>query len=146
MSYIPYTAGKDYFEEPNTGGDLVLLFNFSSGALEVTCIQETDIVPLGLMPPSSRLGVTYGKTLDLVKVYASANSFTADTTLLFTNLNSTFISALQSGVFNNVKNFAPAANVTLTSSAYAGKILRVDYLPESTGKFGGAIITLLLYI
>ena len=88
MSYIPYTASKDYFEEPNTGGDLVLLFDTSSGALEVTCIQETDIVPLGLMPPSSKLGVTYGKSLDLVKVYASANSFTADTTLLFTNLMS----------------------------------------------------------
>ncbi len=146
MGYIPYTASKDYFEEPNTGGDLVLLFDFSSGALEVTCIQETDIVPLGLMPPSSKLGVTYGKTLDLVKVYASASPFTADTTLLFTNLNSTFIEAMQSGVFSNTKKFAATAGVTLTANAYAGKILRVDYIPESTGRAGGAVITLLLYI
>ena len=146
MSYVPYTGTKDYFEEPQSGNDLILLFDFSSGSLEVTCIEETDLGRLGLLSPSSKLGTTYGKSLDLVKVYASANSFTADTTLLFTNLNSTFISALQSGVFNNVKNFAAAANVNLTSSAYAGKILRVDYLPESTGKFGGAIITLLLYI
>lgn len=146
MGYVPYTATKDYFDEPLTSGDLVLLFDYNSGSLEVTCIQETDILPLGLMTPSSKLGVTYGKTLDLIKVYASASPFTADTTLLFTNLNSTFISAMQEGVFSNTKKFAATAGVTLTANAYAGKILRVDYIPESTGRAGGAVITLLLYI
>jgi hypothetical protein len=146
MGYVPYTGTKDYFEEPQSGNDLILLFDFSSGSLEVTCIEETDLGRLGLLSPSSKLGTTYGKTLDLVKVYASASPFTADTTLLFTNLNSTFIEAMQSGVFSNTKKFAATAGVTLTANAYAGKILRVDYIPESTGRAGGAVITLLLYI
>lgn len=145
-NYVPYTGGKDYFEEPNGNNDLVLYFNYSTGSLQITCILETDIPKLGLAPPSSRIGTTYGRTLDLVKVYASASPFTADTTLLFTNLNSTFIEAMQSGVFSNTKKFAATAGVTLTANAYAGKILRVDYIPESTGRAGGAVITLLLYI
>jgi len=144
-NYVPYTGVKDYFEEPNSNNDLVLYFDYSSGGLEITCILETDIPKLGLIPPSSRIGTTYGRTLDLVKVYAGASSFTADTTLLFTNLNSTFVEAMQSGVFNNAKKFAATAGVTLNGN-YAGKILRVDYIPETTGKLGGAVITLLLYI
>jgi hypothetical protein len=147
MSYIPYTASKDYFEEPGTGGDLVLLFDMSSGELQVTCIQETDILQLGLIPPSSKIGVTYGKTLDLIKVFASATPFfTSDTTLLFNDLNSTFLSQLQGGAFSNLKSLATLAGVTLTQDIYAGKILRVDYFPESSGRSASAVITLLLYI
>lgn len=146
MGYVPYTATKDYFDEPLTNGDLVLLFDYSSGSLEITCIQETDLLTLNLIPPSSKIGVQYGKTLDIVKVYAGAGPFTADTTLLFTNLNSTFVDQMQSGVINNVKKFAATAGVTLEANAYAGKILRVDYLQESTGKLGAAIVTLLLYV
>lgn len=147
MGYVPYTATKDYFEEPLTGGDLVLLFDLTSGEMQVTCIQETDILQLGLMPPSSRIGVTYGKTLDLIKVFASAAPFfTSDTSLLFGNLNSTFFSQMQAGIFSNLKSLAATAGVTLGQEIYAGKILRVDYFPESSGRAASAVITLLLYI
>lgn len=147
MGYVPYTGTKDYFDEPQSGHDLILLFNYASGSLELTCIDEAELGRLGLVAPSSKLGTTYGKTLDLIKVFASATPFfTSDTTLLFGNLNSTFLSQMQGGVFTNVKSFAAAAGVTLGQDIYAGKILRVDYFPESSGRAASAVITLLLYI
>lgn len=146
MNYIPYTGSKDYFEQPLTNGDLVLLFDYSSGAAEVTCIQETDIGRLNLVPPSSRIGVTYGTTLDLVKIYASGSSFTGDTTLLFTNPNSTFVSQITDGVSNSIKVRIGQAQLAITVDSFAGKVLGVEYIPDGTGKFGCAIVTLLLYI
>jgi hypothetical protein len=147
MGYIPYTATKDYFEEPNTGGDLVLLLDSRSGGLEVSCIEEAELLTRNLIPPSSRIGVTYGKFMDLVKLYVSASSSTGDTISLFSDQNSPFFNVIQNQVLNRIKNLTAAAGLSgAATGIYAGKVLRIDYLPESTGKFGGAIITLMLYI
>jgi hypothetical protein len=145
--YVPYTATKDYFEEPNTGGDLVLLLDTSNGALEVSCIEETQLLTLRLIPPSSRIGVQYGKFMDLVKIYVSASQSTGDTISLFSDENSPFFNVMQNQIFTRIKNLTAAAGLpSAATGIVAGKVLRIDYLPESTGKFGGAVITLMFYI
>lgn len=147
MSYVPYTGIKDYFEEPNSQNDLVLLLDSSSGALEISCIEETSLRTLGFVPPSSRIGVTYGKFMDLVKIYVSASASTGDTISLFSDQNSPFFNVMQNQIFTRIKTLTAAAGLSSAATGIvAGKVLRIDYLPESTGKFGGAIITLLLYI
>jgi hypothetical protein len=146
MGYIPYTATKDYFEEPNTGGDLILVFDSTSGSLEISCIEETTLPTLGMAPPSSKIGVTYGKFLDVVKIYVSASSATGDTISLFSDRNSPFFNIMEAQVLNRFKNLIAAAQSASSSNFIAGKILRVDYLPESTGKFAGAIVTVLFYM
>lgn len=147
MGYVPYTATKDYFEEPNTGGDLVLYIDSSSGEVEITCIEETALPTLGLVPPSSRIGVTYGKFLDVVKIYVSASAYTGDTISLFSDKNSPLYNTLTSSIFPRLKIIVAATGLGgINTDQIAGKVLRVDYLPESTGKFAGAIITLLLYM
>ena len=147
MGYVPYTATKDYFEEPNSGNDLVLLIDSSSGALEISCIEETSLRTLGFVPPSSRIGVTYGKFMDLVKIYVTASQSTADTISLFSDQNSPFFNLVQNQILNRVKVLAARGGKSdAFTGIVAGKVLRIDYLTESTGKFGGAIITLMLYI
>lgn len=146
MGYIPYTASKDYFEEPNTGGDLVLEFTVDSGAILVTAMAETDLVILGLVPPSSRIGVAYGKVFDIVKISVSPGRYTGNTIQLFTNPNSGFSSILADAVYLSMqKAFSSASLSGLLPSVFAGKVLRVDYIPMSDGT-SAAIITLLLYV
>ena len=153
MGYVPYTATKDYFEEPNTGGDLILVFDSTSGNLSISCIEETALPTLGLSPPSSRMGVKYGKFLDVVKIYANASQYTGDTSTLFSDKNSPFFNMIRDQVivrFENLLSVAKSEGITVVGSGnaefIAGKILRVDYLPESSGKFVGAIVTVLFYM
>ena len=147
MGYVPYTATKDYFEEPNTGGDLVLLLDSRSGGLEVSCIEETELLTRNLIPPSSRIGVEYGKFMDLVKLYVGASPSTGDTISLFSDQNSPFFNAMQNQIFNRIKNLTAAGGKSdAFTGIVAGKVLRIDYLNDSTGKLGGAVVTLMLYI
>jgi hypothetical protein len=146
MGYVPYTASKDYFEEPNTGGDLILVFDSTSGSLAISCIEETALATLGMAPPSSKIGVTYGKFLDVVKIYVNASQYTGDTSSLFSDRNSPFFNMMETQVLNRFKSLIGAAQAGGSSDFIAGKILRVDYLPESTGKFAGAIVTVLFYM
>jgi hypothetical protein len=146
MGYVPYTATKDYFEEPNTGGDLVLLIDGSAG-LEISCIEEAELLTLELIPPSSRIGVKYGKFMDLVKLYVGASPSTGDTISLFSDQNSPFFNAMQNQIFNRIKNLTAAGGKSdAFTGIVAGKVLRIDYLNDSTGKLGGAVVTLMLYI
>ena len=145
MGYIPYTGTKDYFEEPNTGGDLVLYIDASDGNLQISCIEETELLTLGLIPPSSKIGVQYGKFMDLVKLYVGASPATADTISLFSDQNSPFFNLVQNQLLNRVKTLASGVSGAFTG-VIAGKVLRIDYLNDSTGKLGGAVVTLLIYM
>lgn len=144
-NYVPYTGNKDYFEEPQSGNDLVLLFDTSTGSLQVTCILESDIAKQGLVPPSSRLGVTYGKSLDLIKVYATPSRLTPDTVTFFTSGSSGFLTAISDSVLSSAKKLAATAGVTLGTKT-AGKILRADFIPDNSAGVTGAVITFLFYI
>jgi hypothetical protein len=148
MSYVPYTGTKDYFEEPNSGNDLVLQFDIVDGAISVSAMEETDIVKLGLVPPSSRIGTKYGKTLDVVKVFVPAGRSTGDTIQLFTNPNSGFASIFTAGIYPFMgKAFSTAGLTSLLPTVFAGKVLRVDYIPMSDGSgTAAAIVTFLLYV
>jgi hypothetical protein len=148
MSYVPYTGTKDYFEEPNSGNDLVLQFNNDAGTISVSAMEETDLVKLKLVPPSSRIGTKYGKTLDIVKVFVPAGRSTGDTVQLFTNPNSGFATIFTVGIYPFMgKAFSTAGLSSLLPATFAGKILRVDYIPMSDGSgTAAAIVTFLLYV
>lgn len=149
MGYVPYTGTKDYFEEPNTGNDLVLRFTNNGTSFGITAIEESDLGRLGLVPPSSKIGAPYGKVLDIVKLHIPAGRASGDTIQLFTNPNSGFADAFYTGIYPFIgKAFANAGQSSkFPAAGFAGKVLRVDYIPLSDGSAAAsAIITLLLYV
>lgn len=153
MGYVPYTGGKDYFEEPNSGNDLILQFSEDdNGDYVVTAIEETDIPTLGLAPPSSVFGVAEGKVYDLIKVHVPGSSFTLDTTQLFTSVNSKFPSLIYDTVRSSlIKAWARSiaekgGSGSVPISILVGKILRVDIIPTADGKISSTIVTLLMYV
>lgn len=150
MSYIPYTGSKDYFEEPLTGGDLIIMWTTIAGVTSVTAIAETDLPVYGLVPPSSRMGVTYGKPLDLIKIYIpttgifSTNTLTTGTASPLT----TFVTDTLLGTIVKARSLSVAIGIAVPplSENVAGKVLRIDYLPTSDGGKAMAVITLLMYV
>jgi hypothetical protein len=144
---MSYTSLKDYFEEPNSNNDVVLKFDFTNGGLAVTSILETDIERLELYPPSVRIGITHGKVYDLVKVYVPAGRATGDTVSLFTSGNSPLPTIVRDSIRANFGKAAANSGTGYTvPSIFVGKVLRVDYLTESTGQLGGAVVSLLMYM
>ena len=142
MGYVPYTGSKDYFEEPLTGGDLVLRFTIPSST--VTCISETDIGRLGLVAPSSRIGVAYGKPLDIIKIFVRVNSLNGDTASLLTGGNG--VISIMSGNFATTMQKQYGVLGIALPAVYAGKVLRVDYIPDSTASAPSAVVTMALYV
>lgn len=150
MSYVPNTWNKDYFEEPQRGNDLIVMWTTTGGITTVTAISEDDILQNNLIPPSSRMGVADGKALDLIKIYIPTTSiFSTDS--LFVSAASPLTTYIGDVLGNNILKaranaLAKGIPVPTLSDSKAGKILRIDYLPTSDGGKAMAVITLLMYV
>lgn len=147
MTPNQYSLLRDYFEEPDSNNDVVLKFDFTT-SIQVTCILETEIATLGLVPPSTRIGITYGKVFDLVKVYVPAGRGSGDTPSLFTGSSSQLPTIMKDSIRGSFGKAGATAIPGFTPGAVmAGKVVRVDYVPLSDGSaLAGAVVTFLLYV
>ena len=143
----PVSTNKDFYEEYNSGSDLILKYTGASGLL--TYIDEAELAASGAVIPTDKWGVANGAPYDIYKVYLPASRYTTNTSSIFADLETSPIrTLLRDSILGNFFGKINWAALNLTAPTYwYGKVLRVDFVPLSVGSgFAGVVITFATYV